>query len=453
MGKAKVLTGGNTAIVNSEVIQGYSLYETLKAGTFVTKADSSTIALASEDLTEPYACMITPTLGILFWYKIQQNAGSWDSDIYTSYARAFKVEKGIVQWGTTLTYKSTSYEYSRILDTLPITDNRLLAVHVYGESVKSGTGSTPETNCNLVAQYFTVNSDLSITVSTELILKTSYSYSFDAFISKAPNGKVYVAFEQSGSYNIGRSTYYNYYLAICLLDIGTSAPTLITTAAVIDQSNYYPISLIAFEVLSNTSAILHYNTTKYKDESAYAKAITLSGNSITMGTSTYLSYSSYGFSFLYSLFKYSSSQAMGLMGDGSFAVLLTATTRTKVTVSEALAWVGYVGSELYCLTKARKICKCTISGTTLTVGEVLAELTCPCSANNTHALVTVDRCLALTTAQEEAMDFIPYQFSEYLYRIGKTYKATTKRGTTFGITASKLQTTTLGKITTIKEVS
>lgn len=450
MGRAKVLTGGNTAIVNSEVIQGYSLYETLKAGTFVTKADKAAIAITTAGATGQYARMLTPTIGVLFWFTVQKDAGPVDSDVYTSYVRAFKAENGAVQLGPTLTYKNTSYSQARILDTLPIADNRLLAVHTYGTSV-SGSSYNTATMRNYVAQYFTVNSDLSITVSLELILRSAYSYSYEAIISEGPDGKVYVALSTGVSYDQYGEHYYDYALIIYLLSLGADAPALTTNKAVVERTNYYPVELMAFAVLSDTSAILHYNVNG-NDTYAYAVAIALSGNSITVGTSTYLSYSTYGFGYLYNIFNYSASQAIGLIGDGTFAVLLTATSRTKITVPEAIAWIGPAAG-LECLTQSGKLGPCNISGTALTIATVRTTLSCEGLAGYTHVLATPEpnSLISLVTALGENRKM--YQFSEYFYRMGRTYKETTKRGTTFGITASKLQTTTLGKITTIKEVS
>ena len=449
MGQAKLLSGGNTAIVNSEVIQGYSLYETLKVGTFATKADKAAIAITETGATGQYARMLTPTIGVLFWFTVQSDAGPSESDIYTSYVRAFKVENGAVQLGPTLTYKNTSYNQARILDTLPIADNRLLAVHTYGTSV-SGSSYDTATMRNYVAQYFTVNSDLSITVSLELILRSAYSYSYEAIISEGPDGKVYVALSTGGSYDQYGEHYEDYALIIYLLSLGADAPALTTNKAVVERTNYYPVELMAFAVLSDTSAILHYNVNG-NDTYAYAVAIALSGNSITVGTSTYLSYSTYGFGYLYSIFNYSASQAIGLIGDGTFAVLLTATSRTKITVPEAIAWIGPAAG-LECLTRSGKLGPCNISGTALTIATVRTTLSCEGLAGYTHVLATPEpnSLISLVTALGENRKM--YQFSEYFYRMGRTYKETTKRGTTFGITASKLQTTTLGTITTIKEV-
>lgn len=442
--------GGNTAIVNSEVIQGYSLYETLKAGTFVTKADKATIAITTAGATGQYARMLTPTIGVLFWFTAQENAGPFDTDIYTSYVRAFKVENGAVQLGPTLTYKNTSYDYARILDTLPIADNRLLAVHTYGTSI-TGNYYDTATMRNYVAQYFTVNSDLSITVSRELILRSAYSYSYQAIISEGPDGKVYVALSTGGSYNQYGEHYYDYALIIYLLSLGADAPALTKNKAVVERTDYYPVELMAFAVLSDTSAILHYNVNG-NDTYAYAVAIALSGNSITVGTRTYLSYITYGFGYLYNIFNYSASQAIGLINDGTFAVLLTATSRTKITVPEAITWIGPAVGGLECLTRSGKVCACNISGTALTIAAVRTASVCEGLAGYTHVLVTPEPNSLISLATSLGENRKMYQFSEYFYRMGRTYKETTKRGTTFGITASKLQTTTLGKITTIKEV-
>lgn len=451
MGQAKLLSGGNTAIVNSEVIQGYSLYETLKVGTFATKADKAAIAITETGATGQYARMLTPTIGVLFWFTVQSGAGPSESNIYTSYVRAFKVENGAVQLGPTLTYKNTSYNQARILDTLPIADNRLLAVHTYGTSV---TGSSYEqfTMRNYVAQYFTVNSDLSITVSLELILRSAYSYSYNAIISEGPDGKVYVALSAGGSYKLYDESKVNYALIIYLLSLGADAPALTTEKVVVERNVYYPIDLMAFAVLSDTSAIVHYNVDG-SDTYAYAIAIGLSGNSITVGTATYISYSANGFGYLYNIFNYSASQAIGLIGDGTYAILLTATSRTKITVPEAIAWIGPALGGLECLTQSGKVCACNISGTALTIATVRTASVCKGQAQYTHVLVTPEPDSLISLATSLGDGYGMYQFSEYFYRMGRTYKETTKRGTTFGITASKLQTTTLGKITTIKEVS
>lgn len=449
--------------VNSEVVQGYSLYEALEPGTFVTKADCTSNRLLDDYAEGSKAFMIRPDLGIVVWNTYESfSAPGSTSYKYTCYAKAFKVVKGVVQFGPQIAFITNSYNYGTILDAIPISDNKLLIAEVYSTTYSTGSYSI---DCQgpISIRYLTVNDDLSLTFGTEVTIRTSYSSGHDAKFQKAPNGNIYLAYIKTGSKSnsFTSSTTYYIYFDICLLSLGESAPTVVTTTAIYtNTSTYATLSLGTFVIFNNTSAMIHYDTRSSgsSSEKGYALQISFSGNTITKGTSTTISASATILNNIYAQGVYSATQVLGVQNNGQYALLMEPTKRTRITLSENIVWVGKVENVLYCLTNAGKLCLCTISisasSATLSVGEVKADLKYQYYPYDSKAFIFEDGNLTLTPCGYDGnLSQIPFHFSEYLYRIGSTYKETTERGTIFGITAGELLTTTLGDITTNKEVN